>query len=204
MTKKTWGTLLAAAVFALAGCAGPVAGPTPGRPPASSGSAFVRTIGCATATSPSPTTIDGTPWPANQDALGKLVGRIQPYAMGHFADVFSGMELRGEQNKVRVYRKPSAAFDAWVLHDFAADCVEMVDARFNETELAAMRDRVSDDIEFWRAKGLPINSVAAAIDGSGIEVTTTEVERAKAELAERYGPDLPIKVSYGKPFELAQ
>jgi hypothetical protein len=43
--------------------------------------------------------------------------------------------------RIRVYRKPSAEFDAWVVSAFAADCVEVVDARYSEKELRAWVER---------------------------------------------------------------
>jgi hypothetical protein len=147
--------------------------------------------------------IDGTPQPANQNELDALADRLQPYAQARFADVYTGLELRSEQDRIRVYRKPSTDFDAWVVRVFAADCVELVDARYSEKELAALADRVAADLPYWRAKGVPVNSVGAKPDGSGIEVGTTDVERTRRELAQRYGPDVPVIVVYAEPPVLA-
>jgi hypothetical protein len=143
--------------------------------------------------------IGGTPQPANQNDLVAVADRVQPYAQAHFATVYTGLELHSEQDRIRVYRKPSADFDAWLVREFARDCVEVVDARYSEKELAALADRVSGDLPYWQAKGVPVNLVSAKVDGSGIEVGTTDVERTRRELAQRYGPDAPITVVYGQP-----
>jgi hypothetical protein len=143
--------------------------------------------------------IDGTPQPANQNDLDALAGRLQPYARAHFADVYTGLELRSPQDRIRVYRKPSTGLDAWVVREFAADCVELVDARYSATELAALVDRVTADLPYWQAKGVPVNVVSSRIDGSGIEVGSTDVERTKRELELRYGTDIPITVVYAEP-----
>jgi hypothetical protein len=194
MTRSARGAAVALAVLALAGCARPGPGPPPvaDRDP----DGIVRTAGCATATSPPATSIAGTPQPANQNELDALAGRVQPYAQAHFAEVYAGLALRSEQERIRVYRKPSADFDAWIVGTFAADCVEVVDARYSERELRVWVDRVAADMPGWQAQGIPVNSVSGRIDGSGIEVGTTDVERVKRELAQRYGPDAPITVVY--------
>ena len=44
-----------------------------------------------------------------------------------------------------------------------------------------------------------VNSVSAATDGSGVQVTTTDVAKASQELPTRYGADVPITVAYGQP-----
>jgi hypothetical protein len=143
--------------------------------------------------------IDGTPQPANQNALDAVADRLQPYAQSHFADVYSGLELRSEQDRIRVYRKPSTGFDDWVVREFTADCVEVVDARFSTRQLQAMMDRLSADLPYWQARGVQINEFAAEVDGSGIEVGTTDVERTRSELAQRYGTEIPFNVVYAAP-----
>jgi hypothetical protein len=84
--------------------------------------------------------IGGTPQPANQDALGQIADRIVVPAEERYADVYAGLELAPEQDRVRVFRKPSSNFDAWILRDFRADCVELVDAPHTAVELKALQD----------------------------------------------------------------
>ena len=189
--------VLAGAVLVLAGCAHGGTPGTPGPPAGTHG--VVRTAGCATATSPPATSIDGTPQPANQNDLDELANRLQPYAQAHFADAYTGVELRSEQDRIRVYRKASAAFDAWVLREFAASCVEIVDARYTAVELTGLVQRISADAPYWQSLGVPMNLVSVNPDGSGIQVGTTEVERARRELARRYGTGIAITVVYAEP-----
>lgn len=186
-------------VCTLAGCATPGTGPMPGASPARG--RIVRTAGCATVTSPPAMTVAGTPQPANQEYLDGVAGRVQPYARAHFTSVYSGLELRSEQNRLRVYRKPSAGFDAWVLRDFKSECIEVVDALHSERELTAFAGRISGDFEYWRKKGVPVNYVSPAGDGSAVEVGTTDIERTKREFALRYGTAVPLKVVYGQPMK---
>ena len=207
MTKSRRTAVLALVAFVVAGCAGPGTGPTPGagpdspRTPSASPAPgrVVRTAGCSTATSPPATAIDGTPQPANQEYLDGVAGRLRPFARAHFPDVYSGLELRSEQNRLRVYRKPSAAFDAWLLRAFASECVEAVDAPHSERELGALAGRVSADMDYWRKHGVPVSFVSAKGDGTDVEVGTTDVVRAKREFTLRYGAAAPLSVVYGEP-----
>lgn len=194
MAKRRW--IAAVALLALAGCARPGHA---AQAPGVSTDGMVRTAGCATATSPPAMSIDGTPQPANQNYLDGIAGRLEPYAQAHFADVYSGLELRSAQDRIRVYRKPSASFDAWVLGQFTTDCVELADARFAKAELSALVDRVAADFGYWRAKQVAVNTVSAKVDGSGVEVGTTDVARATRELPRRYGTSIPITVVYAAP-----
>lgn len=193
--------------LALAGCgpAGALDNGAPGGPAASSGAPTVsadgvlRTAGCATATSPPAMSIDGTPQPANQNALSAVAGRVQPRAETDFAAVYAGVALVQERDRIQVYRKPSPEFDQWIRRDFAADCVEVLDARYSAVELAAFQQRVTSDFEYWRQRGLQINSVGASFIRGVVVVGTLEVDRARRELPARYGPQVPIEVERQGP-----
>src|SRR5439155_20383198 len=157
---------LAVALAALAGCAG--GAPARGAPPpalAPGAGGLPHPAGCATPPSPPAMSVDGTPQPAKQEALDEVASRVEPYATEHFPDVYAGLELRQETGRIRVYRKPSAPFDAWLGHAFAADCVEVADAVHARRELRALADRIAADLESWDAKGLEIATVSAAEDG---------------------------------------
>lgn len=190
----------------LAGCAGPGTGPTPGAsaygPPTPTVTPapgrVVRTAGCSTATSPPAMTVDGTPQPANQEHLDGVAGRLQPYARAHFAGVYSGLELRSEQNRLRVYRMPSADFDAWMLREFTSECIEAVDARHSEQELSALGNRVSADLDYWRQHGVQMSYFSVKSDGTVVEVATTDVARTKREFTLRYGASAPFRFVYGE------
>jgi len=178
-------------LLALAGCARPTSSPA--------GSGPVVTAGCATATSPPAMSIDGTPQPANQEALDALAGRVQSVATTRFAAVYTGLELRSEQDRLRVYRVPSSAFDTWLTGAFKDDCIEVVDAAYSAQELNALADRITGDLAYWQSQHIPIGTVSPRVDGSGVDVTTTEVARASAALVQRYGTAVPIDVEYGEP-----
>jgi len=195
--RLTSGRLFVAVLAALAvaggaaGCAGRTTG-HPGASPDPTGP--VRTAGCATHTSPPAMSIDGTPQPANQEALGEMADRITPRAEERYADVYAGLEMVQELDRLRVYRKPSKDFDAWILQDFRADCVELIDAPHSAVELKALQDRIGSDMDYWAQQGVHISTIGSRVDGSAVEVGTVDVDRAKVELPKRYGTAIPIVV----------
>lgn len=152
--------------------------------PSPTGDARARTAGCANAVPP-PTAY--ATQPANQTALDDAAQRIYRHAQAHFADVFTDLELRQEADSVRVYSKPSAAFDAWILDTFADQCVEVVEARYSAPELQAFVDQVEADLSHWKARGIQLNTVSVSRDGTVIlGVDPERVEVARREIPSRY------------------
>lgn len=154
----------------------------------------LRTAACVTATSPAMNAIEGMP-----DPLSVIAHRIMPRAETEFATVYAGLEAVRETNRIRVYRKPSTEFDQWILRDLAADCVEVLDAKYSAVELAAFQQRVSSDHEYWRQRGLVLNSVGTDPTRGVVWVGTLDVDLAERELAARYGAEVPIEVRRQEP-----
>src|SRR5690606_4594628 len=108
--------------------------------------------------------------------------------------VYAGVMMVQERDRIQVFRKPSSEFDQWILRDFAADCVEILDARYSAVELAAVQERITNDLAYWRRNGLQINSVGVDFVRGVVTVGTLDVDRARRELPARYGPQVPIEV----------
>jgi hypothetical protein len=179
------------AFFALAGCGSATQAGAPAGP------GVLQTAGCGLHTTAPAMMADGTPQPANQNALDEIANRVQPYGVEHFAGVYAGVEIRSASNRIRVYRVPSADFDAWILREFTPVCVEVADARHSRQDLFALKQRIVDDVDYWTARGIPINTIGVPADGSGVQVTTTDIAKASQELPARYGADAPITITYG-------
>jgi hypothetical protein len=191
-------------LLALSGCGGGGAGgagTAPGTPSpvASVADGVVRTGGCATATRKPEPFIDGTPQPSNQAALSDLADRVRPRAEKDFAAVFAALSLVQERDRIQVFRKPSVDFDRWIVRDFAAYCVEVLDAKYSAVEVESWQRRVTGDMKYWRQHGIEINSVGADAIRGLVVVGTLDVDRARQELPARYGPDLPIEVERQEP-----
>jgi hypothetical protein len=157
----------------------------------------LETPGCTGYNPPTATMVDGTPVAPNQEALSELAMRIQPYAMSHFGDVFATVEFRPD-GRLRLNRKPSRALDAWVMREFAAECVEIADAKATSSEMEAWARRI--DIRYWERRGIRIYTMGGdPVDGIlVIEVAEPDLARAREEIPKKY-PDLPIRVEKGAP-----
>lgn len=196
----------------VAGCADP-AGTAPGRAGAAVETApaptptaggrradgVVQTAGCAFATTTPAMEISGTPQPENQNRLDEVAGRLNPVASSRFPDVYASVELVQIHDRILVRRKPSASFDAWVLRDFARDCVEIVDARYSMVELRARADRISADTAYWRSRGVQINMIGPRPDKGDIEIGVSDVDKAKKLLPAYYGPGVPLEIVKAEP-----
>jgi hypothetical protein len=159
---------------------------SPAAAPAPSPTDDVRaqTAGCADAVPP-PTAY--ATQPANQTALDDVAQRIYRHVQARFVDVFTGLEMRQEADAVRVYSKPSAAFDAWILDTFADQCVEVAEARYSAPELQAFVDQVEADRSHWKARGIQLNTVSVSMDGTvTLGVDPERVEAARREIPSRY------------------
>jgi hypothetical protein len=142
------------------------------------GAAVLRTPGCAASA------------PADQPGLDRTATRLRPEAESRYADSFADLEIT---DRLRVYRKPSAGFDAWVMQDFAADCVELVDAPYSGRELQAFRDQVDADRDYFEKQGIDLNSVTVDVDGTiTIGVDADQVGKAKDRIPGRYATHVVI------------
>jgi hypothetical protein len=174
--------------------------PGPTSPPTSSSAnssaapsdGVLRTLGCggragnAIAT-PSPGT-------SNSDISGLLL-RMRPYLSDHFSDVYAGGSYTDVPGALRVYRKPSAAFDAWIMQEFARDCVEVVDAKYSLADMNKFIGRLWDDADYWSERGIDITMVNGDAKNGVLEVTVTpeSVDQARQKMPARY-PDVPIAI----------
>ena len=155
----------------------------------------LRTAGCATYPDAGPTEIGGTPVSGNSELTNELNNRIYPYATENFADVFAQPAVT-DIGRLRVYRKPSAAFDAWIMSEFATDCVEIADAKMSAAEMTAVMGEIDEDAAYWRDRGIVLQSVGGDPVTGDIEISVPEevLDRARREIPPRY-PHLRITVS---------
>lgn len=124
--------------------------------------------------------------PAASDAatLDVVANRLRSQAESRFPDSFAELEIT---DRVRVFRKPAAAFDRWVLREFAANCVELVNAPYSGREIRAVSDRIFADRGYWQGRGIDLNAVSVGVDGTiTVGVGPGQVDDARSELADRY------------------
>jgi hypothetical protein len=189
MNLHRW-TLAASAfatAIALAGCG---EGETP------EDATALRTEACANVSAPSPIVTGGATMYPTSEGLNSVIGQLQERGESEFADSFAGVEVVPDQGYAIVYRVPSATFDQMVAKISGRECVHIRDAAYTAKALRALAEKVSGDVEYWRAQGIPVNSVGPLHDGSAVEVgvDAAGVERAKVELPKRYGLTPPMKI----------
>jgi hypothetical protein len=156
----------------------------------------LRTEGCAASAS-----APASAAAVNHTELNLVAERIQPHAQDAFADVFAGVEVTPDSDRVRVYRKPSAPFDDWIRKAFAPDCIEVLDAAHSAKELNALVDRINEDMRYWADQGIEITELGAKLDGSGliVGVDPEDVDKAKQLMPARYGTDVALLIEGAKP-----
>lgn len=130
-------------------------------------------------------------------ALTSAAAVVQPLLQSSFPDTFAGLELRHDVPGMVIYRKPDPRLDAEVARVAPGARVEFRDARYALVEMRAAGERVMDDREHWRSRGVTVSAVGPAVDGSGVEVTTVgEAGDFAGALRERY-PDMSFSVREG-------
>jgi hypothetical protein len=178
----------------ISGCAGQRGGDEPDARAPGPVTGEWQSDGCAIPRSPVMIATAGATFPATDDQIEALIGRVRTAGEARFAAVFAGLEVVPEQVRMVVYRKPSAEFDAYLRAEAGDQCVVVRDAAHSQAELMALVDRISGDLADWRSRGIAINTVGPRNDGSGVEVGTQNVTAAQVELPRRYGTAVPITV----------
>ena len=133
------------------------------------------------------------------EEMSTALNRLHQAGESTFQDVFAGVEVVPEKGYAIVYRVPSPEFDAFIREAAGAQCVLVRDAAFANARLRVLQDRISGDSEFWRKRGITINTTGTNHDGSGVVVGTLDVAKAKVELPKHYGTEIPIIVTKEAP-----
>ncbi|HZM74976.1 MAG TPA: hypothetical protein VFC19_04570 [Candidatus Limnocylindrales bacterium] len=193
MKPKLWLVCGAAAVVVAGGCAGTGPG---ARQEAQ------EPQGC-TLVSPSPVVTAGVMmWP-DPPGMSEALNEIQTAGYDTFKDVYAGVEVVPEAGYAIVYRVPasesSTRYDEVIRRVAGTQCIVIRDSRFSQVALTELQNRISDDTNFWRGRGIQINTVGSAHDGSGVIVGTTQVVQARAEIPEHYHSSIPITVEQAAP-----
>jgi hypothetical protein len=152
------------------------------------------TAGCEFTRTPETMTIGGRTWPVTPKALDAAIARIDKGGRSEHAASYAGIEVDQQRVRAIVYRVPSASFDDFIRQAAEDTCVFVRDAEHGLTELNTWHDRVRDDMAAWKARGVHITTISARHDGAGVEVGTTDVERARHELPKQYGRKAPLIV----------
>ncbi|MFG1989425.1 hypothetical protein ACGFJ7_05500 [Actinoplanes sp. NPDC048988] len=136
--------------------------------------------------------VAGLLMPATPAKLEAAMDRIDRGGRTEFADSYAGLEVDQQRVRAIVYRVPSAAFDQFIRRAAEDACIVVRDADHSATDLAFWHDRVLADIQFWSHRGIRLVSIGARHDGTGLEIGTRDLDRARLELPARYGARAPL------------
>jgi hypothetical protein len=150
------------------------------------------TAGCELARQPESIAVGSLTMPTTPAALDAAIGRIDRGGREDFQDSFAGLEVDQDLVRAVVYRVPSAHFDDFIRQAAENTCIVVRDAPYSSADLGVWHDRVLADLSFWTARGIRIVTIGARHDGSGVEIGTQDVDRARLELPARYGSRAPL------------
>jgi hypothetical protein len=152
------------------------------------------TAGCELARRPESIAVGGLTRPTTPAALDAAIGRIDRGGRQDFTDSYAGIEVDQEHVRAMVYRVPSARFDDFIRQAAENTCIVVRDAAHSAADLGVWHDRVVADLSFWTARGIRIVTIGARHDGTGVEVGTQDLDRARLELPARYGSRAPLVI----------
>jgi hypothetical protein len=123
----------------------------------------------------------------NDPALEAAAEVVRPMLERSFVDSFAGLELRHEVPLMVIYRKADPQLDAEVTRRAPEVQIEFRDATYALGEMKAAIERLFDDADYWRGQGTPIVSANPAVDGAGVDVTTSgDPDKLNTALQARY------------------
>jgi hypothetical protein len=134
---------------------------------------------------------------AETQRLSEAASAIEAFGRSRFPESYTGVALDADGQGLVVYRRPSPAFDTALHHLMTGLPVTVHDARYPERELLSVVDQLRADDAYWREQGLRISTFGPRHDGSGIDLTTPDVELARRLLPGRY--DVEFLITRGGP-----
>ncbi|MFS8099067.1 hypothetical protein LFM09_18240 [Lentzea alba] len=119
--------------------------------------------------------------------LTEAASVVRPRLEGEFAGTFAGLELRHEPSMLVVHRKPDAKLDAEIAEATPNVRVVFRDAKYTRVEMMAAAQQMLAETTHWQGLGIHVVTAEPAVDGSGVEVTTSNESVGVAnQLQQRY------------------
>ncbi|WP_416874454.1 hypothetical protein [Kitasatospora sp. SC0581] len=115
---------------------------------------------------------------------------IEALAMTDYPDHYFGTCRDRNTGTLYVMRVPGSGLDAAVTAraaDWPTVKVRFADAAGSREQLMTVLNRIRADTEEWRARGVVIDGLTLAIDGTGVVVDTPQWQSAEADIKAKYG-----------------
>jgi hypothetical protein len=139
------------------------------------------------AAGPGDPTITAVPsaWP-NQDELNQIAMAVGHLGAGEFAEIYAGLSIDVQDDRVDVWARDSAEFEAAIEAMPWSHRVRLHPAGHAAIDLEPTFQQILRDQDYWRQQGLPVVQSGVRHDGSCVEVGTPEPEQAERAFAQRY------------------
>jgi hypothetical protein len=147
-------------------------------------------------TSTSPALTGPTPNPTNAYELSRLADEIHRVGQEDFPEVYAGVIMDTDIDRLLVWRKPSVEFDAILAASQDREKIVTLCARYSYEQLLGAVSQLTADYEYWKAQGLTLHQFGPDYKQNCVLVSTEDPGRAKVKLTARY-PDLPLCFEYG-------
>lgn len=144
---------------------------------------------------------DSSSGPVPSSDLASVADAVDRLGQEQFAEYYAGVAV--QNGRLVVHRLPGSGLDEAVRALPGVGPVTFQAARYSLARLQPLRRRLESDVAYWAGQGITIAAVAIPADGSGVEVTTPQADRARTELLARYGSDPILLVVAGGPISVA-
>lgn len=129
-------------------------------------------------------------WP-NQGELNQIAMAVGRLGEGEFNRVYAGLSIDAQDDRVDVWAKDSAEFEAAIEAMPWGNRVRLHPADHAAMELEPTFQQILQDQDYWRQHGLPVVQSGVRHDGSCVEVGTPVPEQAERAFPQRY-PGVPL------------
>jgi len=156
---------------------------------------------CDATSTPSPPAVSDVPTTdtsffTQQSRLDDMATKVTGIG-ARYPQVFAGVELAPDHSRIIIFRIPSASFDAAVRAALPGDPVSIDDAPHSARELNKLLNRVTADATYWKSHGVPLYWMSPQVDGSCLQIATSDPLHARPLFRLRYGP-APIELIHGE------
>jgi hypothetical protein len=138
-----------------------------------------------------PSMVGATPQPANAGSLSEITNAAGVLGESRYPESFAGVAMDTETDRVTVWRIYSPDFDRELRALPGQEKIVIRCADHSLRELLALMEKLVADGEYWQGQGLPVHRAGPRIDGSCVEIYSTDPPRWEAAFTAHY-PGAPL------------
>jgi hypothetical protein len=148
-----------------------------------------------------PSMVGATPQPANAGSLSEITNAAGMLGESRYPESFAGVAMDTDTDRVTVWRIYSPDFDRELRTLPGQEKIVIRCADHSLRELLTLMEALVADGEYWKGQGLPVNRAGPRVDGSCVEIYSTDPTRYEAAFTAHY-PGAPLCFPEGDYGEL--